>query len=205
MTSAQPDSLHGTRLLAVGCRDEEGLPVEGRVPKSGGQPGGPGNVSSACHTSEGEEVNFTVCAQGLRRRAPGRLTRHNYGNRDKKAGATLSAETVCQGGGHMARASCPHEPRRPRTAAPNASSPTGASRARCVERASLPLSLNPKARPSQPTARALSSHALAGWFQHAAPGLGRPSRTTWSQNGRPHKPPSRGGTTSELVSGAGGP
>lgn len=55
-----------------------------------------------------------MCAQGLGRQAPGRLTCHNYGNRNKKAGATRSAETACQVGGHLARASRPHKPRRPR-------------------------------------------------------------------------------------------
>lgn len=51
---------------------------------------------------EGGKVNFTVSAQGLGGQAPHRLTCYNYRNRNKKAGSTGSAETMCQVGGHLA-------------------------------------------------------------------------------------------------------
>lgn len=77
-----------------------------------------GNVSSARRESEGEEVNFTVSAQGRGRQAPHRLTGCNYGNRNKKA----ESREVPRPRLLEARASCPHGPWET-PAAPNASGP----------------------------------------------------------------------------------
>ena len=65
-----------------------------------------GNVSSAQRESEGEEVNFTVFAQGRGRQAPHRLTGCNYGNRNKKA----ESREVLRPRLLKARASRPHTP-----------------------------------------------------------------------------------------------
>lgn len=152
---------------------------------------------------EGEEVNFTVCAQGLGRQAPGRLTRCNYGNRNKKAEATGSAETMCRVGGHLARAGHPRKPRRPRQLQMPAA-PPGPPRA---EHAEKPLLLpSPNIKPHlgpQPTPALATRWPDSSSTQSR--GLGGPSRMTQSWNGPPHKPPGCQGTISEPVSGARGP
>lgn len=140
-----------------------------------------------------------MCAQGLGRQAPGRLTHCNYGNRNKKAEATGSAETMCRVGGHLARAGHPRQAQEA-TAAPNASSAARAPMCRACGKA-ITAAIPKYKAPPRPTACTCSHHTAARQFQHTEPWSGRAEQNDPVME----RATPQASTISEPVSGARGP